>query len=100
LGQRTRQIFILLSGIGVVLFTLGTIDGPPVTAAFLPVGILLLLPGSLAALTIGRLLGHLVPVDELASFLASLVAVFLNWVVWELIALAAHIIRRRNTVRT
>jgi|SRR6185369_5150028 len=93
------RIFALLNGIGALLFTFGTIDGHPVTAAFLVVGALLLLPGTFAAMSVLRAFGHLVSDDTLASLLAALLAVALNAAVWNIIA-ALYRSRRKSVGNT
>ena len=79
------RIFFLLNGIGVVLFTFGTIDGNAITQAFTPIGIILLLPAGVLVMALGRYVGKAIPIDEAASFIAALLAVALNGMVWILL---------------
>jgi Co/Zn/Cd efflux system component len=95
-SKRSWRIFVLVNGIGVFLFTFGTIDGSPLTAAFLPVGILLLFPGTFVAFEVGPYLGHIVANDAAAMFLASLLAVLVNGMIWMLIAGVNQGVRNRR----
>jgi hypothetical protein len=85
MSTRGWRIFALLNGIGAFLFTFGTIDGHAVTAAFLVVGAMLLLPGTFAAMPLLRASWLSGADDTLASLLAALVAVALNVAVWNII---------------
>jgi hypothetical protein len=90
------RIFFLLNGIGVVLFTFGTIDGNAITQAFTPVGIIFLLPAGVLAMALGRYVGKVIPSDEAASFIAALVTVALNGMVWILLVRSRQ---RRNSAK-
>ncbi len=89
----------MLNGIGLVLFCVGTIDGHPMTAAFLVVGSLLLLPGTCLAFLIGHPLGRVIVDDTVASFLAGLVAVAINAGLWLIIAAVLNSRKQREVSR-
>jgi hypothetical protein len=99
MSRRCWRIFTLLNGIGAFLFTFGTIDGHPITDAFLVVGALLLLPGTLAAMFVLRAFGHFISDDTLASLLAALLVVAVNAAVWNIIA-ALYRSRRKSLGNT
>jgi len=82
MSRRAWRLFILLNGIGTFLFTFGTIDGSPITAAFLPIGSVLLLPGSFVTFLIGPHLSRLLVNDTLASFVAAWGGILVNLTVW------------------
>ena len=77
---RVWRIFALLTGIGVLLVTFGTIDGDPIRQAFTPVGGLLLMPGILVSVAVGPHLAGKGARGEVLQFLATLPAVaFSSW---------------------
>jgi len=85
-----------MNGIGVVLFTFGTIDGNAITQAFVPAAIILLLPAGVLTMSLGRYVGKMIPSDEVASLIAALLAVALNGMVWSLFFWSRQ---RRNSAK-
>jgi hypothetical protein len=99
MAKRTWRIFGLVNGFGLILFTFGTIDGHPVTAACLLMGTFLLLPGTFVSSAIGHPIGRLIPNDTVASLLVGLLAVATNAGVWLVIAALFHSRRQSRLSR-
>jgi hypothetical protein len=87
-----------LNAIGAFLYTFGTIDGHPITAAFLAVGWLLLLPSIFLEQSVGHMFGRLFMSDTLASFLTACVVVAANAAIWNIVAMLVSS-RRASTVK-
>jgi hypothetical protein len=82
--SRKWRVFLVLNLLGVLLGTIGTLNGAPLTDLALPLGMILLLPGTIPVVfSIGQLTRYF---DFLGvygdHFAISLTAALVNLVLW------------------
>jgi hypothetical protein len=89
------KIFMTLNTLGILLGTFGTLDSHPITGLALPLGMILLLPGTIpVVLYIGQLTRFF---DFLGvygdHFACALTATLVNFTVWIAIGRVFHFMR-------